>query len=129
VGVEAAVFEILNRRRQELGLTVGTLAERSGVSRPTVQRILSGTNPTASFSNVMAIAHALGLGLRLEAWTDVGRMKQEQAARKARKLVSLVQGTMGLEGQAVDQKTLDAMIERTTDEMLNGPKRRLWSNE
>jgi hypothetical protein len=56
-------------------------------------------------------------------------MKQDQAARKARKLVSLVQGTLGLEGQAVDQKTLDAMIERTTHEMLNGPKRRLWSNE
>jgi transcriptional regulator with XRE-family HTH domain len=129
VGAEAEVFEVLNRRRRELGLTVGTLAERSGVSRPTVQRILSGTNPTASFSNVMAIAHALGLKLRLDAWTDVGRMKQEQAARKARKLVSLVQGTMGLEGQAVDQKTLDAMIERTTDEMLHGPKRRLWSNE
>jgi transcriptional regulator with XRE-family HTH domain len=129
VGGEAEGFESLNQRRQELGLSVGSLAKRSGVSRPTVQRILSGTNPTASFSNVMAIAHALGLSLRLNARTDVGRMKQDQAARKARKLVSLVQGTLGLEGQAVDQKTLDAMIEKTTHEMLNGPKRRLWSNE
>jgi transcriptional regulator with XRE-family HTH domain len=129
VGVEAEIFEILNQRRQELGLTVGTLAKRSGVSHPTVQRILSGTNPTASFCNVMAIAHALGLSLILDAQTDVGRMKHEQAARKARKLVSLVQGSMGLEGQAVDQKTLDVMIERTTHEMLNGPKRRLWSDE
>jgi transcriptional regulator with XRE-family HTH domain len=129
VGVEPELFESLNQRRQELGLSVETLAKRSGVSRPTVQRILSGSNPTASLSNVLAIAHALGLSLRLDARMDVGRMKHDQAARKARKLVSLVQGMSGLESQAVDKKTLEAMVEQTTHELLSGSKRRLWSDE
>jgi transcriptional regulator with XRE-family HTH domain len=129
VGVEPELFESLNQRRQELGLSVETLAKRSGVSRPTVQRILSGSNLTASLSNVLAIAHALGLSLRLDARMDVGRMKHDQAARKARKLVSLVQGMSGLESQAVDKKTLEAMVEQTTHELLSGSKRRLWSDE
>ncbi len=61
VGLESELSDRLNQRRQELGLIVETLAKRSGVSRPTVQRILSGSNPTASFANVLAIAEALGL--------------------------------------------------------------------
>ena len=129
MGVEPELFDGLNQRRQELGLSVETLAKRSGVSRPTVQRILSGSNPTASFSNVLAIAHALGLSLRLDARMDIGTMKRDQADRKARKLVSLVQGTSGLEEQAVDKKTLETMVEQTTHELLSGSKRRLWSDE
>jgi transcriptional regulator with XRE-family HTH domain len=126
---EIELFESLNQRRRELGLSIETLAGRSGVSGPTVQRILSGNNPTASFSNVLAIAHALGLSLRLDTRTDIGKMKHDQADRKARKLVALVQGTSGLEGQAVDKKTLDAMVEQTRHELLSGPRRRLWSDE
>jgi transcriptional regulator with XRE-family HTH domain len=129
VGVGPELFDSLNQRRHELGLSVETLAKRSGVSRPTVQRILSGSTPTASFSNVLAIAEALGLSLRLDARIDVGTMKRDQAAGKARRLVSLVQGTSGLEEQAVDKKTLEAMVEQTTHELLSGSKRRLWSDE
>ncbi len=71
----------------------------------------------------------LGLSLRLDARIDVGTMKRDQAVGKARRLVSLVQGTSGLEGQAVDKKTLEAMVEQTIHELLSGSKRRLWSDE
>ncbi len=60
---------------------------------------------------------------------DARDLKREQAERKARKLVSLVQGTSGLEGQAVDGQTLESMVERTTHELLAGSNRRLWSDE
>lgn len=117
----------LDKRRRDLGLSYELLAQRSGVSRPTVQRILTGRQPAASVSNVVAIAEALGLGLRFESRVDPGRLRREQAERKARKLVALVQGTSGLEGQAVDRRTVESMVEQTTHELLAGPKRKLWS--
>jgi len=118
----------LDKRRRELGISFELLARRSGVSLPTVQRILSGQYPTASFSNVVAIAESLGLGVCFASKADPRKMRREQAQRKARKLVSLVQGTSGLEGQAVDRKTVEAMVEQTAHELLAGSRRKLWSD-
>ena len=92
--------------------------------------ILSGRHDAASFANIVAIAESLGLGLRFDTKFDARKLKREQAERKARKLVALVQGTSGLEGQAVvDEKIVASMIEQTTHELLAGPKRKLWSDE
>jgi transcriptional regulator with XRE-family HTH domain len=127
VSDDAPLLKVLDKRRRDLGLSYEGLSKRCGVSRPTVQRILSGRQPAASFANVVAIAEALGLGLRFESRADPGRLRREQAERKARRLVSLVQGTSGLEGQAVDREAVEAMVEQTTHELLAGPKRKLWS--
>jgi transcriptional regulator with XRE-family HTH domain len=125
----AALLKNLDDRRRELGLSYELLSRRCGVSRPTVQRILSGHHAAASFANIMAIAESLGLGLRFDSTIDARDLKREQAVRKAKKLIALVQGTSGLEGQAVDKKTVDSMVEQTTHELLAGSKRRLWSEE
>src|SRR5262249_52508550 len=69
---------VLQRRRQELGLSYELLAQRSGVSRPTVQRILSGRYPTASFASVVALGYALGLELRLASAVTPQQLKREQ---------------------------------------------------
>ena len=119
----------LDDRRRELGLSYELLSKRSGVSRPTVQRILSGHHAAASFANIVAIARSLGLGIRFDSTVDAHDLEREQAERKAKKLVALVQGTSGLEGQAVDQKALQSMVEQTTHELLAGSKRKLWSEE
>ena len=76
---------------------------------------------------MVAIAESLGLALRLDSTVDVRDLKRQQATRKAKKLVSLVQGTSGLEGQAVDKKAIESMVEQTTHELLAGSKRKLWS--
>jgi transcriptional regulator with XRE-family HTH domain len=120
-------FGALQRRRQELGLSYELLAQRSGVSRPTVQRILSGRYPAASLASVVAIADTLGLELKFTSTTTPEQLKQEQARKKAKKLAALVQGTCGLEGQGVDRAGFEAMVEQTTHELLAGSKRRLWS--
>ena len=124
---DAALWKNLDTRRRELGLSYELLSKRSGVSRPTVQRVLSGNHAEASFANVVAIAESLGLAVRLDSTVDVRDLKREQAKRKAKKLVSLVQGTSGLEGQAVDKKAIESMVEQTTHELLAGSKRKLWS--
>jgi transcriptional regulator with XRE-family HTH domain len=125
----APLLLALDRRRRDLGLSYAQLSKRCGVSRPTVQRILSGRQAAASFSNILAIAGSLGLELRFDSELAPPELKREQAERKAKKLVALVQGTSGLEGQAVDRATIESMVERTTDELLAGSTRRLWSEE
>jgi transcriptional regulator with XRE-family HTH domain len=124
---EAMLLKSLDERRRELGLSYELLSKRCRVSRPTVQRILSGQNAAASFANVVAIAESLGIGLRFESTVDARDLKRKQAEQKARKLVGLVQGTSGLEGQAVDAKAAKSMVKQTTRELLAGPKRKLWS--
>ena len=119
----------LDQRRRDLGLSYDLLSKRSGVSRPTVQRILSGRQAAASFSNILAIAEALGLTLQFDSHAAPHQLKHAQAERKAKKLVALVQGTSGLEGQAVDQEAVESMIAQTTVELLAGSKRKLWSEE
>jgi transcriptional regulator with XRE-family HTH domain len=123
------LLKSLDERRRELGLSYELLSKRCGVSRPTLQRILSGRHDAASFATIVAIAESLGLRLRLDSRVDTPDLKREQAERKAKKLVALVQGTSALEGQAVDEKQVKSMVEQTTHELLAGSKRRLWSEE
>jgi transcriptional regulator with XRE-family HTH domain len=124
---DALLLKDLDKRRRELGLSYELLSKRCGVSRPTLQRILSGRHVAPSFANVVAIAESLGLWLRFDSKVDAHKLRREQAERKAKKLVALVQGTSGLEGQAVDEKAVKSMVEQTTHELLAGSKRRLWS--
>jgi transcriptional regulator with XRE-family HTH domain len=126
---DAPLLRDLDRRRRDLGLSYEMLSKRSGVSRPTVQRILSGRHSAASFSNIVAIAESLGLVLRFDSKIALNTLKHEQARRKAKKLVALVQGTSALEGQAVDTETVESLVEQTTHELLAGSKRKLWSEE
>jgi len=119
----------LDERRRDLGLSYEQLSKRCGVSRPTVQRVLSGRHAAASFANIVAITESLGLGLRFDSKVDTRDLKREQAERKAKKLVALVQGTSGLEGQAAGEKDVESMVKQTTHDLLAGSKRRLWSDE
>ena len=125
----ASLLNTLDQRRRDLGLSYDLLSKRCGVSRPTVQRILSGRQTAASFSNILAIAESLGLALRFDSEVAPHKLKREQAEQKAKRLVALVQGTSGLEGQAVDRETVESMVEQTTHELLTGSARRLWSEE
>ena len=125
--MDSGYFAELEGRRQKLGLSYEALASHSGVSRPTVQRILSGKHRAASYLNVASIAKALGYEITFESRQDAQKMRTAQAKQKARKLVSLVQGTSGLEGQAVDPNVVQEMIEQTTVELLAGSGRKLWS--
>lgn len=59
----SVVYE-LEFRRRELDMTVAALARRSGVSRTTVNRVLSGKS--AKLISVLLIAHALGMRMTME---------------------------------------------------------------
>jgi len=123
--IKQTIFLSLEKRRRELGMSRKSLANRSHVSLPTVNRILSGRHSGASIENVLTIAAALGMELKFEAEMRSERFREMQAVAKARQLVRLVQGTSALEGQALDKDELEDMIGRTAKE-LSLSKRKLW---
>jgi len=49
---------------------------------------------------------------------SIPRQKVRQVLLKARKITGMLQGTMGLEGQALDKQTLRAMTKQTAKELL-----------
>jgi len=122
------LFSELDLRRRELGMSHAVLAQKAHLSLPTVQRILSGRQTNASWANVVALAEALGMAIDIRAVTDTEDLREKQARRKAEQLVKMVQGTSGLEGQALDQQKFDQMLRRTVHELLAGPDRKLWSS-
>lgn len=121
------LFEKLETRRRELGLSQSVLAERSGVSLPTVQRILGGQSPAASFETTAAIAQAMGMQLDAVPILPAEEILEEQARKKAERLVGLVQGTSALEAQAVSARQIGQMTKKTVQELLAGSRRRLWA--
>jgi transcriptional regulator with XRE-family HTH domain len=124
----------LEFRRHRLGMSKKAVAKRAQLASATVDRILSGREESPRISNLAAIAAALGVQVNLGATTTVTELqsahefRREQALKKAKRIVGLVQGTMGLESQAVEQGTLNDMLEQTVSELLAGPPRRLWDD-
>jgi transcriptional regulator with XRE-family HTH domain len=118
----------LEFRRRKLHMSKSAVARRARVPIATVRRILSGRESSPGVSNVAAIAGALGVELRLHEIQTAQEFRKARAAEKATKLVKLVQGTMALESQAVNQQTLNDMIDQTTSELLAGPPKRLWDD-
>jgi transcriptional regulator with XRE-family HTH domain len=122
----------LEFRRHRLGMSKTAVANRAHVAPATVKRILSGREESPRISNLGAIAASLGVVINLGETTSVSELqspqefRRAQALRKATRIVRLVQGTMGLEAQAVDQTTANDMIEQTVSELLAGPSRKLW---
>src|SRR5260370_20698616 len=116
----------LDTWRQQLGMSCAALAKRSGVSLPTVQRILSGKHPEASFANVLAIAKALNMSVEIRPNGSIAELRRRQAQLKAERLVSMVQATSGLEAQPVSTEVICEMTAQTTSELLAGSRRELW---
>jgi transcriptional regulator with XRE-family HTH domain len=102
------------------------LARRAKVSVPTVHRILSGKEESPSVSTIEAIASALGMAVQIIETIDADELRERQAMKRAARLTGMVQGTMGLESQALDQKAMDSMTRRNVNRLLAGPGRRLW---
>lgn len=117
----------LERRRRRLGMSRGIVARRSGVSLSTVNRVLSGECDGASVANLCAIANALGVALKWEEQLDPVAFQEQEAEKKARRLVGMVQGTMGLESQGVSRQAREQMIRATFHRLMAGPRRRLWA--
>ena len=116
----------LEQRRRALGMSYPALARRSGVAEATLKRMLRGDISRAVLGNVDAACKALGMSVSFQRTKPEQEFREEQALRKARRIVALVQGTSALESQAVDERTVQSMVRRTANELLAGSPRKLW---
>lgn len=121
-----SIADSLRSCRVSLGMSCALVAARSGLTVPTVKRILGGQADTASFASVVAIAEALGASLRIDE-IDIEELCRQQARHKADKIARLVQGTSALAGRAVDAAAYNRLVERSFHDLLTGSMRRLWS--
>lgn len=119
--------EKLDKRRQELGMTFEALSKRSDVPVSTLKAIFNRGVEHATFANVAAIARALGVDIELANEVDSYELIHQQAVKKARELVGMVQGTSGLESQALDQNQLEKMILQLVHQLMAGSRRKLWA--
>jgi len=103
------------------------LARRSDLSIQTVRRILTQGIESVAVGKVRAVARALGMQLQYEAMSTVREMQEREARKKAQGIVRMLQGTSGLESQALDEETYNDLIEQTVHELMAGPKRKLWA--
>jgi transcriptional regulator with XRE-family HTH domain len=118
----------LDKRRLALRMSKTSVSRRSGVSLPTVNRILSGSETKPNLASVQAIAGALGLEIKIEPIQNAREFRRERAKQKAKRLVKMVQGTMALEAQAVESAILDELVEETADQLAVAGSRRLWDD-
>ena len=119
--------EKLDKRRQELGMTFEALSKRSEVPVSTLKAIFRKGVEHATFANVVAIAEALGVDIEFANQVDSYELLHQQAVKKARELVGMVQGTSGLESQAVGQNQIDMMIQQLVHKLMAGSPRKLWA--
>ncbi len=119
--------EKLDDRRQELGMTLEALSKCSEVPVSTLKAIFRKGVEHATFGNVAAIAEALRVDIEFADEVDSYQLLHQQAIKKARELVGMVQGTSGLESQAVEQSQIDLMIQQLIHQLMAGSRRKLWA--
>ncbi|MBO9523127.1 MAG: mobile mystery protein A [Nocardioidaceae bacterium] len=104
--------------REALGMTAADLADRMGVSQPSVTRLeKSERDDAARLETLIRAADALGCDLvyALVPRRPLDDMVTEQARRRALRRVEQVGHTMALEDQAVDDRSLAEKIEALTE--------------
>jgi transcriptional regulator with XRE-family HTH domain len=119
--------EKLDKRRQELGMTFEALSKRSEVPVSTLKAIFKKGIEHATFANVAAIADALGVDIEFANEVDSYELLHQQAVKKARELVGMVQATSGLESQAVAPNQIEMMIQQLVHQLMAGSRRKLWA--
>lgn len=120
-----AIAEQLELRRHRLEMSRTALAKRSGVSFPQVRRILDGKEQPR-VDTLRAIATALGMEFSLVEKCDAEEYRMQRAQEKGAKLAGMVQGTMGLESQGVDEAAMKSLVQHQVNAMLAGSGRTLW---
>ena len=87
----SALSEVLKRRRKELGLTLGQIAEQMGVAEATVQRWESGNIKTARYEKLVRLAEILRVSpSSLMGWSDDSSLPDNVSALPEMRKIPLV---------------------------------------
>jgi transcriptional regulator with XRE-family HTH domain len=119
---------ILKKRREELGITISSLARMSKVPVASVNRILSKP-ASVRFDRVAAVARVLGVDFVNAKIKPVERVLRDRAIEKAQYIAKVVQGTQGLEASGVDSDGYKRIVSVAAEALLSGKKRKLWDED
>jgi transcriptional regulator with XRE-family HTH domain len=122
------IANILALQKRSLGLSEAALARLTGVSQPTVHRILSGQHERAAWADIVALSKVMGVSLTVIVMPPQDIL-EEKAEAVATQLVGKNQATNQLEGQGLSDQTQKAMIRQTVHRLLAGSKSKLWLEE
>lgn len=101
-------YEVINRRKKELGLNNAQIAEMAGVTLSTIDKITSGANQNPKLDTLFAIAEVLGL--TLDDFNDRNKRElSKDAVAVANKFSQL-----DAHGQRLVSAVLDLEYERCT---------------
>ncbi len=119
--------QILSKRLERLtmsGLTVKSLARTVRLPEDAVSKVLAD-HSSAPLGQVAKIAGAVGLTLDGKRLYTTGKVVKKVAVRKAKYLVGLVQGTMGLEAQAVGPTAKREMVKAAYKQLMSD-RQKIW---
>lgn len=119
------VSNLMASQKSELGYSEAYIAKLSGVSQPTVHRILSGAHNRAAYEDVVKIAHVLQLYISV-AGEDPEDIIERRAQELAEEITRMTLATSQLEGQGFSEKEQRKFIHETKIKLLAGSRRKLW---
>lgn len=112
-------------RKEQLCITVENLAQLSGSSIKTINRLLK--NKDIEPSAIEAVTNVLGLDFAGNEQISLEELQKRRAKQKALYLASIVQGTSALEMQGLDTDSINKIIAMYENEFLYGNcKHTLW---
>ncbi len=120
----------LELRRRTIGMTKEMVAERSGLSPPTVNRILAGQEKRLVLAALGALANTLSVVVSIGASTEYREVGSKYARSKPKprhdSLWACSRERWGWKRRGVEPQALDQMISQTKCELLAGSRQRLW---
>ena len=125
-----SIFEIIKMIRVELGMSQQILAKRSGVPQSTISRLEKGDRD-ANLLTLQKIAHALSCELIIVPMLheSLSSLLKRQARKIAKKRMRYLKGTMNMEEQEPDPEFMEELLRQEIDELLQGPRKKLWDED
>ena len=127
-GIILKRLDLINQiiaRKEQLCITVENLAQLSGSSIKTINRLLK--NKDIEPSAIEAVTNVLGLDFAGNEQISLEELQKRRAKQKALYLASIVQGTSALEMQGLDTDSINKIIAMYENEFLYGNcKHTLW---
>ena len=115
----------LKQRMMTLGMTASALARRAKLPAATVDRVLSDS-PDITGDDLKRVRLCLGVGKDGHRLVPNRTFRKQAARKKARFVLSMVQGTMGLEAQGLDTAGYRKLHDETYRRLLKANSAQLW---
>jgi len=115
----------LKQRMISLGMTPSALVRRAKLPAETVDRVLS-ESPDITSDDLKRVRLCLGVGKDGHRLVSNRTFRKQAARKKARFVLSMVQGTMGLEAQGLDPAGYRTLHDQTYRRLLKAKSAQLW---